>query len=384
MIDKRDINELRQRLGMYRQPMLSLYATVNPADPDINPQAVFVKVKNTLKELNGVSPKVVERVLDYFAGRAHDSRSVAVFADTERLDTIELEVDLLSDASNDHLEARWGEPYLTPLLVALDQNHRYGITFVDRDRLRFFQVHMGEIEELLTEHRPQLADEDDDQVQSNRQEPLGYLPSRGGAEPQLAQEHIKDHQRTFYKEMAGRMREVMDGNEIRHLVLMGPEADTHALLAALPQQLAGLVVSLVAGPSSPKASAHEIFERVRPTLQELGNQERAALLDQIRERGIWGLDACLHALQEGRLYTVAVPEALHQEVYIETGSSYVSLDEDECKGLITNGGEVEKVDLADKLPELAESWGARIEFIRGDAEQRLIEEFGGMGGLKRW
>lgn len=383
MIDKRHINELRGRLSQYRNPMLSLYATVNPAHPDINPQAVYVKVKNTLKQLGDVSPAVTEKVLDYFEGRAHDSRSVAVFADQDSFEAVELEVELLDD-QDDHLEARWGEPYLTPLFMAMDQQHRYGVVFVDRDHLRFFHVYMGQIEELITEDRPQLAEEDADQIQSNRQEAVPYIPSRGGAEVQLAQEHIKDHQRTFYKDMTGPLREAMAANDIKQLVLMGPDGDTHGLLAAMPKELAGRVAAVTAGPTSPKASAHEILERVRPTLSELADRERTELLDQIRERGVWGLDACLHALQEGRLHVVAVPEALHQEVYMETESNYVSLDEDECKKLVSNGGTVEKIDLAEKLPELAETWGARIEFIRGDAENRLVQEFGGMAGLKRW
>jgi peptide subunit release factor 1 (eRF1) len=383
VIDKRHIKELRERLAGYRRPMLSLYATVNPAHPDINPQAVYVKVKNTLKQLGEVSPKVIEQVRDYFEGRSHDSRSLAVFADENHFETLELEVELLDDG-DDHLEARWGEPYLTPLLMAMDHHDRYGVAFVDRDHLRFFQVQMGQIEELLTEARPQLADEEDDQIQSNRQARPEYVASRGGAEVQLAQEHVKDHQRTFYKDMGVRLREIMNANEIQKLVVMGPDGDTHGLRDALPPQLADRVASVVPGPSSPKASAHEILERVRPTLQELGARARAELLDQIRERGVWGLDACLHALQEGRLHIVAVPEALHQQVYMETGSSYVSIDEDECKKRVNNGGRVEKIDLADKLPELAETWGARIEFIGGAAEDRLVQEFGGMAGLKRW
>jgi peptide subunit release factor 1 (eRF1) len=383
VIDKRHINELRARLGQYRNPMLSLYATVNPAHPDINPQAVYVKVKNTLKQLGDVSPAVVEKVLDFFEGRAHDSRSIAVFADQDRFETFELEIELPGD-SGDHLEARWGEPYLTPLLMAMDQQHRYGVVFVDRDHLRFFQVYAGQIEELITEERPQLAEEDDDQIQSNKQARPEYVPARGGAEVQLAQEHIKDHQRTFYKDMAGPLREAMAEHDIKQLVFMGPDGDTHGLLAAMPRELAGRVAMIAAGPSSSKASAHEILERIRPTLEELADRERTELLDQIRERGVWGLDACLHALQEGRLHVVAVPGALHQEVYLETESNYVSLDEDECKRLVSNGGTVEKVDLAEKLPGLAETWGARLEFIRGDAEDRLVEEFGGMAGLKRW
>jgi hypothetical protein len=69
-------------------------------------------------------------------------------------------------------------------------------------------------------------------------------------------------------------------------------------------------------------------------------------------------------------------------VFCDTQTNYVALREDDVR--VSNTTNVIAVDLATKLPSLAEAWGARVEFVGGEAEQALIEQLGGMGGLARW
>ena len=46
--------------------------------------------------------------------------------------------------------------------------------------------------------------------------------------------------------------------------------------------------------------------------------------------------------------------------------------------------ELQEVPLRDVIVQLAADFGARLEFVRGEAEQRLLKQYGGLAGLSRW
>jgi hypothetical protein len=48
------------------------------------------------------------------------------------------------------------------------------------------------------------------------------------------------------------------------------------------------------------------------------------------------------------------------------------------------GQATQQIPLSDVLPDLAAAHGARLEFVHGEAESRLLTEFGGLAGLSRW
>src|SRR5690606_23663075 len=125
-----------------------------------------------------------------------------------------------------------------------------------------------------------------------------------------------------------------------------------------------------------------ILELVQPKISELEAQRDAQLLDSIAERGVRGLNECLEALQEGRLHQLAVPRSLSQTAYMDPQTEYVSAQRKRAAALSDEA--VEKVELSALLPELAQRWGANIQFVSGQAEPRVLEEFGGLGGLARW
>jgi len=48
------------------------------------------------------------------------------------------------------------------------------------------------------------------------------------------------------------------------------------------------------------------------------------------------------------------------------------------------GETVEAVSLLEVLPALVQQTGTVLEFVHGPAEERLMSEFAGMAGLRRW
>lgn len=362
MIDKTQLMDLRRRVSAYTPPVLSLYVDQYPHAAENVPHAVEARVKNTLDRLDGVPRELKKRVLTYFHGRPVHGRALVLFADRERLDTMELDVQFLNDESRDQVIAYWGEPYLTPLLVAVDEFAPYGVLVAENGTARVLEVSLGSVEVLLENPAVRKAE----------------LPEAFA----VTQQPAPEVELLSPKEQGRRIQEVLEQRHLERVIVVGTVNAARDLMSWLPEAVRKRVVAVMPNLPRDHASPEEILAHVSPRIREIEREKERALLEVIRERGIWGLDACLHALQEGRLHTVAYPKALHQEAFYAPQSNYVTLSRDEAREL--EDGRVEKVDLAAKLPSLVADWGARLEFMGGEAERELIENMGGMAGLPRW
>jgi peptide subunit release factor 1 (eRF1) len=111
-------------------------------------------------------------------------------------------------------------------------------------------------------------------------------------------------------------------------------------------------------------------------------EHQGALLDRIRESGVWGMQQTLSLLQEHRIQTLVVPWNLDQRVQRDQDGR-VSVAGPADREL-EPGETSEDVALLEVLPGLVEQSGARLEFVEGANEVRLNDEFGGMAGVTRW
>lgn len=386
VITKEEILELRRTVGTYRSPVLSLYAHVNPAAPNNHPRAVAVRAKETMKELK-VPPKIARRVFEFLNDKVQHAKTLAIFANDDGFDTLGLEVDLpVVDPTTGHVEARWGEPYLTPLLLALDEYQRYGVVFVDSDRWRFFEVFLGQIAEREQAYRAPSAGERDVLQISQEQHPA-YIPVRGGAGKDNADWHLLELTRRFFDDALERIASDVAERGVGRLILLGPTEYVRLFESLMPRGLTDRVVERLSSLPSPDMSAHEVLQKVRPVIEEVEARAEEDLLSRVREEGHWGLERCLSELQQGQLYAVVVPWGLDREVYIDRGTGYVATEPANISADgdgQADGDGVEAKPLRDVLPDLALAFGARVEFVRGDRSDRLLGEFGGMAALPRW
>jgi hypothetical protein len=166
------------------------------------------------------------------------------------------------------------------------------------------------------------------------------------------------------------------------LLVLGPERDRHLMLSSMPAEITRSVSALLPGNSGDAPSPHEVLELVQGELERIHARDAAELLDNIAEHGVRGLQSCLTALQEGRLYRLVVPASLDAKVYVDPQTRYVSAKKHQAFQLSDDAPE--QFDLSSSLPELGERWGAEVEFVSGEQERRVLEEFEGMGGLARW
>ncbi|GIV57737.1 MAG: peptide chain release factor 3 [Rhodothermaceae bacterium] len=382
------IDTLAEQLEAQEAPVLSLYLDVNPAHADNLKEGYRIRAENAMKAA-GVPQALIDEVVARFeADPPHKhGRTLVLFAteDPEALfETHYLQVDLPLVSEMERVIARWGVPYVAPLLLVRDDYERYAVVYMDRERWRYFDVYLGEIEEVKEAF---LAV--DTTEWRKLTEPAAGSPAipAVGAGHDLYEDRVEAWVHRFYKQAAELLEKAMTARGAQRLILCGPEERRVAFEEVLPKAVREKVVARLSGLPYPDASPAQVLDHIEDAIEEAERAGEVALLGRIREHGVWGLNDVLLALQEGRLYTVAVPwtpRVLRETVYRCPETGFVGVDEAAVQAACTPGATLETARLDEVLPELAVRHGSHLEFVRGEAERLLTDEMGGIAGLRRW
>jgi peptide subunit release factor 1 (eRF1) len=394
MIGKEEVRRIKESLKDLKTPALSLYLDINPAKPDNAGRAYALRAKDAMKAL-AVPEALAAKVLELLQHEVIQAKTLALFADQERLELFPLQVELplvravktafvdekTSRLLTDGALAHYGEPFLLPLVYALDEYERYGVIYVDQERWRVFEVFLGEIAEvkdaflaLDTEAWRRLSLD-----APGRRFNLGGI-ARGGAGQDLFAKRLAAWEERFYKALAHELVRHVEERGFTRLLLMGPEEHTKLFLGYLPKRLKEKVVTELPSLPHPGASPGEVLKRLEPVLEEVERQAEVRLLEELEEaypKAAFGPEV-LARVQEGRVELWVLPWHLERELYACDGL-YLA-EEAQALAYCQNP---EKKPLAVVLPELAAGYAARVEFVRGEAERRLLER-GGMAALLRW
>ena len=394
MIGKEEVRRIKESLKDLKTPALSLYLDINPAKPENAGRAYALRAKDAMKAL-AVPEALAEKVLELLQHEVIQAKTLALFADQERLELFPLQVELplvravktafvdekTSRLLTDGALAHYGEPFLLPLVYALDEYERYGVIYVDQERWRVFEVFLGEIAEvkdaflaLDTEAWRRLSLD-----APGRRFNLGGI-ARGGAGQDLFAKRLAAWEERFYKALAHELVRHVEERGFTRLLLMGPEEHTKLFLGYLPKRLKEKVVAELPSLPHPGASPGEVLKRLEPVLEEVERQAEVRLLEELEEaypKAAFGPEV-LARVQEGRVELWVLPWHLERELYACDGL-YLA-EEAQALAYCQNP---EKKPLAVVLPELAAGYAARVEFVRGEAERRLLER-GGMAALLRW
>jgi peptide subunit release factor 1 (eRF1) len=394
MIGKEEVRRIKESLKDLKTPALSLYLDINPAKPDNAGRAYALRAKDAMKAL-AVPEALAEKVLELLQHEVIQAKTLALFADEARMELFPLQVELplvravktafvdekTSRLLTDGALAHYGEPFLLPLVYALDEYERYGVVYVDQERWRVFEVFLGEIAEvkdaflaLDTEAWRRLSLD-----APGRRFNLGGI-ARGGAGQDLFAKRLAAWEERFYKALAHELVRHVEERGFTRLLLMGPEEHTKLFLGYLPKRLKEKVVAELPSLPHPGASPGEVLKRLEPVLEEVERQAEVRLLEELEEaypKAAFGPEV-LARVQEGRVELWVLPWHLEKEVYACDGL-YLA-EEAQALAYCQNP---EKKPLAVVLPELAAGYAAKLEFVRGEAEKRLLER-GGMAALLRW
>src|SRR5215203_1019934 len=206
-------------------PVLSAYLSVNADIPENQGRAYLVRLRDAMND-EGVPQGLQRRVREYTAEETHPgARTLAIFADEDDLfEVYRLQVDVPESF-------RWGDPYVAPLTLVLDEYEPYGAAVLDAERFRYFVV-----SPLSTAHG-------EEEVKANGFREVDLHPSepypRGGGSTDLDpagrkhQSNIHD----FYKELGKLTRDISFQEGVQRLILAGPKERTAEFRRDLPNEL---------------------------------------------------------------------------------------------------------------------------------------------------
>ena len=368
-------------------PLLSLYLDVNPANPDSTGKGYVLRAASALRELNldkAYVAQVTEKLRQEFS--RVEGRSLVIFAGSDlstAFDAYYLQTELPFLAAEGGAIAHWGKPLVAPLLFALDQRERHAAIYVAADRVRVFEVFLGQIAEIADYVRSVDTDEWVSYRHARRSHGIGIgVAGRGGADVDTFRARLDESTARLYRTLLPEVEKTLEEGRIDRVILLGQDSTLSTFEGVLPAAIKQRVIGKLSGPANPDAPAHEWLPLVKGLVASAEAAHEQALLDRIKESGVWGVQEVLTLLQANRLHTLVVPWSELGTGFLKDGG-LVTASMAEANALRPDET-VQEVSLMEVLPEIVQSSGTILEFAEGAAEVRLMAEFGGMAGLRRW
>lgn len=370
MAQAQDLRQAITSVAGRQGPIFSAYLSVNADHAENQRRAYLVRLRDAMND-EGVPKDLQQRIRDYLEEETHPrARTLAVFAAEDGLfEVYRLQVEVPESF-------RWGDPYVAPLTLVLDEYEPYGAAVLDAERFRYFVV------------SPLSSAHGEEEIKANGFREIDVDPSepypRGGTDFESASRRSEAHIHQFYKELGELARDVTFQEGVQRLILAGPKERTAEFRRTLPNELRDRVVAeehLDLG-----APEGEILDSLEAIRERAEYERERELLDGIRERGVSGLDETVAALQEeNRVYHLVALWELEAEIRWCDNDQLAILDvtNEECPFC---GQKTRVRPLTDVLVDLAAGRGARLDFVLGENENTdiLRDEFGGVAGLTRF
>lgn len=393
MIDREAVQQLRAELSELQPPVLSLYVEVDPTRPENERRAWVLRARNAVKAL--AAPAEIEQAVltALEAEIAPEARTLALFAAApaaERKSTtvavtrLPLHINLpLVDVRNGRVEARWGEPYISPLIYALDQYEHTAVVWLRGEGWRFFEVFLGEIVEHTDVFRSVEADLWQQVTQFDPRRLREALRAQAMGNRDRFARRMENIAVRYLQRLAELTERALDHLRVRRLVLLGREEATKQFADLLPRAVRQMTVAHVADLPHPDAAPAHVLAKVLPVLEQVEYNHEQSLLEQVvRQPGVWGVDPTLNALQEGRLSVLIAPWHLDTQVWI-TPDGLLTASQEQAM-LLTPDSNPQPVALRDVVVDACTAFATRLEFVTGAAQERLIRDFNGLAGVFRW
>ncbi|GAA5534996.1 VLRF1 family aeRF1-type release factor [Deinococcus aluminii] len=388
MITRADI----QRIESLPDNAMVLMAVidVNPAVPDNEGPALLTRAKAGMLDA-GVPPTVMNQVLaDLPEAQRHTGRSSFYLVGEDMFERYDIQADLPD-------RFHYGRPLKSMLASMLDLLPTVAILAVDREWARLFLLRQGELTEITREENVRIDNGKswDAMAQGTRHVP-GTPGASGGAQgsgprsdssADLFQNREAAEQQRFYNGMVQELSDILRLGDLKELILVGPAERVAAFRAEIPDKAPYEVIgetNVVGGTGW--VNPQEILDKIQPILAEHRRKSEEQVLERIQEHGVMELERVLEMMQEGRIYQLVIPEngadfhiyrSHNREVPYFTGKKDVTESP-------LDGSLMERVTLAEVLPDLIDLYGLQVVRLHGDQANKLVQEYGGVAGLPRW
>jgi hypothetical protein len=284
--------DLRQAIASvtdHEGPVFSAYVSVNAAIPENQERAYLVRLRDAMND-EGVPKEVQARIREYVEAETHPgARTLALFAAEDGLfEVYRLQVDVPESL-------RWGDPYVAPLMLVMDEYEPYGAAVLDAERFRYFVV------------SPLASPGEGKEVKANGFREVDVSPSapgpQGGMDQDAISRRTEAHIHRFYNELGKLTRDFTFREGVRRLILAGPGERTAEFREVLPNDLKDRVVAeehIDLG-----APEGKLLDRLEAIRERAEHEREGELLAEIRESGVSGPDETIAALQEENRVTTS-------------------------------------------------------------------------------
>jgi peptide subunit release factor 1 (eRF1) len=337
-------------------------------------ETIKLQVKGMLRELNGANEddaEVIERYLDHSYDWAKPGLALFSCVPDEFFKAIPVAVQFRN-------RIRVGQkPYVKPLAHLLDYYAHYGVILVDRVGARFFEYHLGELQESEG-----VAGEEVRKIKKGSGS--SAFGMRGGARGvQGGSRHEEEVAQRNMREAAQAASKFFANRPIRRLFIGGTSENVAQFRELLSKQLQ----STIAGTFSMDMTAgeHEVRKQTLAMLEEANVERERRLVQTLittNAKGgaaALGLDATLQAISDKRVQTLVIADGLRVPGYVHDQAGFVVANL--AKSPISDSDMREVPDVIDSAVAYTMIQGGHVEVISDDPE---LEAAGKIGALLRY
>jgi peptide subunit release factor 1 (eRF1) len=266
------------------------------------------------------------------------------------------------------------------MIAALDEHERYCVALVDREHARLLTVWMGRVEQRV-EFKDALpagfaggGGWSTGGGQRGRRDAAPMGPGRVHSSQGRYTRHLEYHVHLHFQRVVDELWRLDRRRAFDRLIIGGPPETIGMLRPLLPRSLGTRLVGEFAAERF--ASDAEVLDRVRGIEETAERTYEAALVQELLERApkadlaVTGWDDTLAALCEGRVHQLVLIEGETAAGYACPEGHFAVIEHVElcpyCEEPMWQIG-----DLAAWAARRARATGAGVEFVRGEAAERL-------------
>jgi peptide chain release factor subunit 1 len=264
------------------------------------------------------------------------------------------------------------KPYVKPLAHLLDHYAHYGVVLVDRVGARFFDFHLGELQEVAG-----TMGEDVHKLKHGSGSTA--IGRRGG---ESGGHHEEEVVLRNLREAVAAAQQFFAKRNIRRLFVGGTAETVAQFRDYLPKQL----LSCLAGtfPMDMDANENEVRDRSLALLREANSQREEKLVESMitaaakGNHAVVGLADTLQAVSDGRVQTLVISDGYRAPGFTHNGTHYPA---DSNKNPFGDGPLTQVEDVVEAAVARTMEQGGHVEVI---SENPQLENAGRIGAILRY
>lgn len=265
------------------------------------------------------------------------------------------------------------KPYVKPLTHLLDHYAHYGVILIDRVGARFFDFHLGELQEVS-------GTMGEDVRKLKHGSGSSAIGMRGG---ESKARHEEEAVQRNLREAAAAAQQFFARRNIRRLFIGGTAENVAQFRDYLPKQL----LSCLAGtfPIDMEANENEVRDKSLALLREANSQREEKLVESMitaaakGANAVVGLADTLQAVSDGRVQTLIISDGYRAPGFTYNGMNYLVADRN--KNPFGDGPLTEIEDVVEAAVARTMEQGGHVEVI---SENPHLENAGRIGAILRY